>query len=94
MEFYRVFFPTPDIYANIRQMAYKEYQAMLPEWRAEALKQLAETGADHVIYGSRIYNEDGTVKEMNMYMIPLDDAEFYRRTNGVDDLVLAVHRMK
>jgi len=94
MKFYRVFFPSPSIYANISQMTYPDYQKILAEWRAEALKQLGETGADHVIYGSRSYDEEGSLKEMHMYMLPLDDSEFYKRTSGVDDLILAVHKLK
>ncbi len=48
-----------------------------------------------MVYGSRSYNEDGTVKEMHMYMIPLDDDEFYKRTTGPaadGDLILAIHK--
>ena len=94
MKFYRVFFPSPSIYANISQMTYADYLKVLAEWRLEARRQLDETGADHVIYGSRSYNDDGTLKEMHMYMLPLSDIEFTKRTSKVNDLILAVHRQK
>jgi hypothetical protein len=67
------------------------------EYRQSALKVLEASGADHVTYCHVQYDEEGNATAADFYSgSPLDDADFYERTNTIPgtDYVGAVHRLK
>lgn len=51
-----------------------------------------------MIYATKEYDEEDEVKEVNFYMIPLDDAEFHRRVKSFQEttpksMIYAVHKL-
>ena len=76
-------------------MPRKKMQENLQRFEVEARKLLAETGADHVLYGRKLYNENGELDELRFYLLPMSDEEFEER--GVplkNQQVYAIHKMK
>ena len=73
------------------QMRWRDIQLNLQKFEREAKKLLDETGADHVVYGMKLY-EDGHLKEVRFYLQPMDEEEFDRvaRLKGV--MVYALHK--
>lgn len=82
MRFVRVFFHTGSIYPDVWQEPLREAMKRITENGKRALEILKETGADHVIYATKDYDEADEVKEINLYMIPLSNEEFDKRTNN------------
>ena len=50
-----------------------------------------ETGADHVVYGMKIY-EDGHLKEARFYLQPMSEEEFDRVASLSGVIVYALHK--
>nr|WP_295279979.1 hypothetical protein [uncultured Blautia sp.] len=70
----------------------KAAQEILVERGKRAAKLLRETGAQHVLYGCKIYSGD-TLVAVQLYMIPMDDAEFERVTGKANQVIVyAIHR--
>ena len=46
------------IYPEVGQMPLKDLESVLKEFGSEARKVLKETGADHVIYATKEYDEE------------------------------------
>ena len=77
------------------KMPRKKMQENLQRFETEARKLLAETGADHVLYGRKLYDEGGDLEELRFYLMPMTDEEFEKEVvplNGQQ--VYAVHKMK
>ena len=77
------------------KMPRKKMQENLQRFEVEARKLLAETGADHVLYGRKLYDDDGELDELRFYLFPMTDEEFEKEVvplNGQQ--VYAVHKMK
>ena len=72
-------------------MRWRDIQLNLQKFEQEAKTLLDETGADHGVYGMKIY-EDGHLKEVRFYLQPMDEEEFDRvaRLKGV--IVYALHK--
>ena len=79
---------------NFGQMSMKDVNKTLREFNVEAIKILEETGADHVLYGIKFYDNSGEgLEEVKFYMLPLSDEEFDRKFNiSMNMIVYAVHR--
>ena len=74
---------------------YKKIQENLQRFEVEARKLLAETGADHVLYGRKLYDEDGELEELRFYLMSMTDEEFEERVAPLKgQQVYAVHKMK
>lgn len=59
----------------------------------KALKVLKETGADHVLYGMKIYDEEDRLQMVHFYMWPMQEEEFDKlATRSRNALVYALHR--
>ncbi len=55
----------------------------------------AGTGADHVLYGRKLYNDDGELDELRFYLIPMSDEEFEERVVPLkNQQVYTIHKMK
>lgn len=76
------------------QMPIKKMQENLQRFELEARKILKETGAAHVLYGRKIFDEDGELEELRFYLIPMDEAEFDRVAQIPCQQVYALHAMK
>lgn len=75
------------------EMPVKNVARFLRQFAAEARKVLIETGADHVVYGLKEYDENDDLKEVGFYMLPLDDATFTERTESLHRCtVYALHK--
>lgn len=76
------------------QMALRDVQRELQKFEIEARKLLQKTGADHVLYGVKHYNEDGDLKQIRFYLEPMTEDEFeidvVKRCAGMT--VYAVHK--
>ena len=77
------------------QMPRTKMQENLQRFEVEARKLLAETGADHVLYGRKLYDEAGELEELRFYLFPMSDQEFEERVAPLKgQQVYAVHKMK
>ena len=77
------------------QMPRKKMQENLQRFEVEARKLLAETGADHVLYGRKLYDEGGELEELRFYLMPMSDEEFEKEVVPLkSQQVYAVHKMK
>ena len=78
------------------QMRWQDIQLNFQKFEQEAKKLLDETGADHVVYGMKIY-EDGHLKEVRFYPVELLFAhrlkvEFDRVASLSGVIVYALHK--
>ena len=71
-------------------MRWRDIQLNLQKFEQEAKKLLEETGADHVVYGMKIY-EDGHLKEARFYLQPMKE-EFERVAKLRGVVVYALHK--
>lgn len=56
-----------------RIVAFTDKGDNLQRFEVEAQKLLAETGADHVLYGRKLYDEGGELEELRFYLMPMTD---------------------
>ncbi|MBR3973035.1 MAG: hypothetical protein IKJ99_03675 [Oscillospiraceae bacterium] len=77
---------------GIGQMPGREVEKNLQEFEKQAAKVLKETGADHVVYGMKLYDEDGELEEVKFYMVPIDDEKFQKDVASLSGCVIyALH---
>ena len=70
-------------------------QKCIREFEKEAKKVLEETGADHVVYAVKYYDDDEALEEIRFYMIPMADEEFRKDVAGKPGIrVYALHKMR
>lgn len=79
---------------NFGQMPVRDIAKYLQAFEVDAKEVLQKTGADHVLYGVKQY-EDGTLTEVRFYMIPMDDEQFEKDVaNKRGVVVFALHKRK
>lgn len=61
----------------------KNLQKYIQEWKSVLLPEAKKKNADHYVYCTIEYDTDGKVSELNIYGIPLNEAEFRKRTDAV-----------
>ena len=77
------------------RMPRKKMQENLQKFEVEARKLLGETGADHVLYGRKLYDDNGELEELRFYLLPMSDEEFEERVVPLkNQQVYAIHKMK
>lgn len=70
-----------------------EISNRLKQFRGKAIALLHDTNADHIIYGRKIFSEDGQLSEVRFYMLPLCDKDFCETVNRCPgDMFYCVHR--
>lgn len=75
------------------QMPLKNVQSNLDVFRQKALEILEETGADHVLYAVKHYNEDDELDMVKFYLEPMDDERYDRDVASASGVVVyAVHK--
>lgn len=68
-------------------------QEKLAEFRKEAVKLLKATGADHVVYGVKFYDQNGELEEIRFYLSPMSEEKFERDVASIKGVVVyAVHK--
>lgn len=71
---------------------YPEVMDLLKQYEAEAKKLLDSTGADHVLYGRKLYDKEWNLAEIRFYLLPMDDERFERDIVPLtNQLVYALH---
>ena len=76
------------------QMQLCKVTEKLQKFEHAAKQLLAQTGADHVVYGRKIYDEDGKVKEVRFYLEPMTDKRFERDVVPLKNQVIyALHKL-
>lgn len=77
------------------RMRRSEIAQTLRKFELEAQKLLKETGADHVLYGAKWYDENGLVSKVSFYMEPMIEEQFEKNVARLADVqVYAVHARK
>lgn len=74
------------------QMPGRDVEKNLQNFELEAAKVLKETGADHVVYGMKLYDENDELEHVKFYMAPMDDATFQKDVASLSGCVIyALH---
>lgn len=77
------------------KMTLKQVQENLKRFERKAREILAETEADHVLYGVKRYGDDGELEKVSFYLEPMDEERFGRDVASIPGVtVYAVHRMR
>ena len=78
---------------NYGQMPAMDVDKYLRDFERQAKEVLEETGADHVLYGIKSYDNDGNLEEVRYYMIAMDDDRFEKDVASKPGAtVYALHR--
>ncbi len=79
--------------AGFGQMPLRDVGKNLREFAAKAKEILEESGADHVVYGLKVYDDDGTLDEVKFYLLPMSDEDFQKDVATLKGVtVYALHR--
>lgn len=71
-----------------------ETNKWLLEYEKLAKEELIKTGADHVIYGAKEYDENDELQSVRFYMITYNDKDFYELTSHLPNMrIYALHKM-
>lgn len=77
------------------EMPLADVQKTLQEFEKKAKEVMAETEADHVVYGVKKLNADGEVEEVRFYCHPMTEEEFEKRVAKIPhQQVYALHAKK
>ena len=75
------------------QMPLKNVAQEIRRFGEQAAKVLKETGADHVVYAIKEYEDDGDLYEVKFYMLAMSDEDFQKRVATLKGVtVYAVHK--
>lgn len=75
------------------QMQLDEVPEKLQEFEKSAKQLLVQTGDDHVVYGRKIYDEDGKVEEVRFYLEPMTDERFEHDVVPLkNQIIYALHK--
>jgi len=77
------------------QMPVKEVDRWLREFGDRAKEIMDSTGADHVVYGMKLYDDDGSLEEVKFYLYEMGDEEFYKDVSTLKGCTIyALHNKK
>ncbi len=80
---------------NFGQMKLKDVDKNLAEFSKEARKFLEESGADHILYGAKLFDDSGELEEVKFYMTAMTDEQFESEAaNKKGVMIYAHHRAK
>lgn len=75
------------------QMPEENLSNALSEFKKEAEEYLKVSGAEHVVYATKEYAEDGTLTDVRFYTrVAKTDEELKNLTDLIDGEILVVHR--
>jgi len=75
-----------------RHLTMTEFEEAKKEFNRKAIELQKETGADCVVYATKSYNQDGSIRSAGLCILPLDAEEYDRRTQGTDEMVYTVYK--
>lgn len=75
-----------------RHLTMTEFEEVKKQFNKEAIRMQQETGADRVVYATKSYNQDGSIRSAGLCILPLDAEEYDRRTEGTDEMVYTVYK--
>lgn len=80
---------------NCGQMPLLDAHKNLREFSKYARELLEKTGADHVVYGMKVYGEKDRLEAVKFYMKPMSDEEFQKDVANLKNCVIyAAHALK
>ena len=80
---------------ELGRMPIKQIDQNLRLFERAAAEILRETGADHVLYGLKKYDENGELSEVRFYQEPMTDERFEKDVASMTDTVVyALHARK
>lgn len=75
------------------QMPGTDVEQNLQKFELEAAKLLEKSGADHVVYGLKIYDENDELEHVKFYLHAMSDEEFQRNVATLTGCtVYALHK--
>lgn len=75
------------------QMPEENLNSTLNEFRKEAEEYLKVSGAEHAVYATKEYAEDGSLTDVRFYTrVAKTDEELKNLTDLIDGEILVVHR--
>lgn len=78
---------------NFGQMPSTDVEKNLQEFKKKAAQLLEKSGADHVVYGLKVYDDNDELESVKFYMHPMSDAEFQRNVATLTGcIVCALHK--
>lgn len=78
---------------NFGQMTLGDVGNELAKFRKLAVGALAASEEDHVVYGLKVYAEDGSLDCVKFYLKPMSDEEFQKDVATLKNCVVyAVHK--
>ncbi len=77
-----------------RHLTMTEFEEAKKEFNRKAIEVQKETGADCVVYATKTYNDDGSIRTASLDIVPLDKEEYDRRVQnlGRDEMVYTVYK--
>lgn len=73
----------------------RDIQKHLREFELAAKKLIDETGADHVVYAWKKYDEHSELRKIYFYEgMTLDDEKFFGRNDKLPGIIYALHKRK
>ena len=82
-------------YVGKDYMLKSDVSAKIKEFEKKAANLLIETGADHVLYAIKYFDEYSNLDEVKFYELPMSDDEYeYQVARQVRVQVFALHRRK
>lgn len=79
---------------NYGQMRKREVEDVLKEFEVEAAKVLKRSGADHVLYGVKSFDENGEISKVTFYMEPMTDEQLENDARLNNCIIYALHARK
>lgn len=75
------------------QMPVQDVEKDLQKFEQEASIILKKTGADHVVYGLKVYDDEGELAAVKFYLKPMNDEDFQKDVASLKDVVVyALHK--
>lgn len=77
-----------------RHLTMTEFEEVKKEFNRKAIEVQKETGADCVVYATKTYNPDGSIRTAGLSVTPMDKEEYDRRVQGLDkdEMVYTVYK--
>ena len=67
----------------------EHWQQYIKYWQEVLYPVAVKANKDHYIYASNIYDKNGELIELNIYMIPVNNGDFEKKIKYYDELAAA-----
>ena len=81
--FVKAFVHDGSMYLNTHWVRNSEVESYIREWKEGHFEKAQEIGADHFIYMTKSYDENGVFDQLDLYCVPLTDQQFNERVNNL-----------